>query len=145
MAAPLLAILQKGGRRDAPAALLDEKWLSSDDALKDSFPCVPNAQSDLPENCSSLMLSFGGAASVAAFCRPSVALSAVGCMLLFFHWSVHYDDFFRVEDEASAKHSSLCVEVILLYSWLGDASCTVSLLRCVLAESRKASWEMYEL
>ena len=58
--------------------------------------------------------------------------------------------FFRVDDEASAKHTSLCVEVILLYSWLGEASCTVSpdhccMLRCVLAESRKASWEIYEL
>eukprot|EP00438_Fugacium_kawagutii_P007883 Skav213958 [mRNA] locus=scaffold1979:307938:309152:- [translate_table: standard] len=63
------------------------------------------------------VLPFGSIASVTAFLRVSLALWAVGNAKLKFAWSAYFDDFLSVCEEASAKHTDMCISA--MFSFLG--------------------------
>ncbi|CAE7430324.1 GIP [Symbiodinium sp. CCMP2456] len=79
----------------------------SSDALQDAFLSVPNPETGAPNVYECLVLPFGAAASVAAFCRTTMSLWHLGCALLLLHWTVFYDDFIVVNEKSSAKHCEL--------------------------------------
>ena len=81
----------------------------SDDGRLDAYIAVANPALKKAELYACSVLPFGASASVGAFCRTSHALWRIAVVLLWFHWSIYCDDFFRVSEQQSAKHIDMCI------------------------------------
>ena len=79
----------------------------SSSSLPDAFLCVLDPASNCPQIFRSSVLPFGARAAVNNFCRVSQALHWLGMIVMIFHWSCFYDDFFITCNSAESKHLDL--------------------------------------
>ena len=80
---------------------------TSSSSLPDAFLCVLDPASNCPQIFRSSVLPFGARAAVNNFCRVSQALHWLGMIVMIFHWSCFYDDFFITCNSAESKHLDL--------------------------------------
>ena len=71
-------------------------------SLPDAFLCVLEPTSGCPQIFRSSVLPFGARAAVNNCCRVSQALHWLGLIIMAFHWSCFYDDFFITSNSAES-------------------------------------------
>ena len=87
-------------------------------SLPDAFLCVLEPTSGCPQIFRSSVLPFGARSAVNNFCRVSQALHWLGLIIMAFHWSCFYDDFFITGNSAESKHLDLMQKgFFALLSW----------------------------
>ena len=90
----------------------------SSSSLPDAFLCVLDPASGCPQIFRSSVLPFGARAAVNNFCRVSQALHWLGLIIMAFHWSCFFDDFFITGNSAESKRLDLMQKgFFALLSW----------------------------
>eukprot|EP00438_Fugacium_kawagutii_P016271 Skav232599 [mRNA] locus=scaffold2282:11506:13323:+ [translate_table: standard] len=91
--------------------------LSDEAYQRDAFLAVYCLDTGKAEVFRQKVLPFGSIASVTAFLRVSLALWAVGNSKLKLAWPAYFDDFLRLCEKTSSKHTDLCISA--MFSFLG--------------------------
>ena len=87
-------------------------------ALQDSYLAVLNPKSLEVELFGQYVLPFGSTASVNSFGRLSYALWRIAVVCLRIHWTVFFDDFLCVEEDALCEHTQWVVDTFFrLTGW----------------------------